>query len=127
MRLNPATQSFGTLSPTADRRTAACVGVRYASLRDKVTDEIRNAIVSGHYRQGKRLIEGQPAAEFAVSRNLIRAAPRTFVSEGHIDMTARHGAVVASFQYTASGSAPQKHCTRQRRMLATSDDGFAAR
>jgi len=43
MPLTPAMALFETVSPTAGRPTAARVGVHHASLRAKITDEIREA------------------------------------------------------------------------------------
>ncbi len=72
------------------------LGALHAPLRDKVAEEIRAAILSGHFKPGDRLIEDRLAEEFGVSRNPIREAMRTLASEGLIEVTARRGAVVAS-------------------------------
>jgi DNA-binding GntR family transcriptional regulator len=79
-------------SPASERR----LGLLHSPLRDKVAEEIRAAILSGHFKPGDRLIEDRLAEEFGVSRNPIREAIRTLASEGLIDVTARRGAVVAS-------------------------------
>ncbi len=78
--------------PASERR----LGLLHSPLRDKVAEEIRAAILSGHFKPGDRLIEDRLAEEFGVSRNPIREAIRTLASEGLIDVTARRGAVVAS-------------------------------
>ncbi len=78
--------------PTAGRT----LGAQHAPLRDKVADEIRAAILSGHFKPGDRLVEDRLAEAFGVSRNPIREAIRTLTSEGLIETTARRGAVVAS-------------------------------
>ncbi len=83
------------MSTTVEPPAASRVGALHAPLREKVADEIRNAILSGHFKPGERLIEDRLAAEFAVSRNPIREALRTLASEGLIEVTARRGAVVA--------------------------------
>src|ERR1700677_2474063 len=72
------------------------LGALHSPLRDKVAEQIRAAILSGHFKPGDRLIEDRLAEEFAVSRNPIREAMRTLASEGLIEVTARRGAVVAS-------------------------------
>lgn len=79
-------------APMAERR----LGLLHAPLRDKVAEEIRAAILSGHFKPGDRLVEDRLAEEFGVSRNPIREAIRTLASEGLIEVTARRGAVVAS-------------------------------
>ncbi len=79
-------------APPTDRR----LGLLHAPLRDKVAEEIRAAILSGHFKPGDRLIEDRLAEEFGVSRNPIREAIRTLASEGLIEVTARRGAIVAS-------------------------------
>jgi DNA-binding GntR family transcriptional regulator len=87
------------VSAPAESRTAAPIGrlgALHAPLRDKVAEEIRAAILSGHFKPGDRLIEDRLAEEFGVSRNPIREAMRTLASEGLIEVTARRGAVVAS-------------------------------
>jgi DNA-binding GntR family transcriptional regulator len=75
---------------------AGRLGALHAPLRDKVAEEIRGAILSGHFKPGDRLIEDRLAEEFGVSRNPIREAMRTLASEGLIEVTARRGAVVTS-------------------------------
>jgi DNA-binding GntR family transcriptional regulator len=72
------------------------LGALHSPLRDKVAQEIRAAILSGHFKPGDRLVEDRLAAEFGVSRNPIREAIRTLASEGLIEVHARRGAVVAS-------------------------------
>lgn len=72
------------------------LGALHSPLRDKVAEEIRAAILAGHFKPGDRLIEDRLAEEFAVSRNPIREAIRMLASEGLIEVTARRGAVVAS-------------------------------
>jgi DNA-binding GntR family transcriptional regulator len=91
----PRREPFEAVSTTVEPPAAARVGALHSPLRDKVADEIRNAILAGHFKPGERLIEDRLAAEFAVSRNPIREALRTLASEGLIEVTARRGAVVA--------------------------------
>jgi DNA-binding GntR family transcriptional regulator len=86
-----ATSPASTVSRAGER-----LGALHAPLRDKVAQEIRAAILSGHFKPGDRLVEDRLAEEFGVSRNPIREAIRTLASEGMIEVTARRGAVVAS-------------------------------
>jgi DNA-binding GntR family transcriptional regulator len=88
---------LSTTSPALTvSRASERLGALHAPLRDKVAQEIRAAILSGHFKPGDRLVEDRLAEEFGVSRNPIREAIRTLASEGMIEVTARRGAVVAS-------------------------------
>jgi DNA-binding GntR family transcriptional regulator len=82
--------------PVAPSPATQRLGALHSPLRDKVAQEIRAAVLSGHFKPGDRLVEDRLAAEFGVSRNPIREAIRTLASEGLIEVTARRGAVVAS-------------------------------
>lgn len=82
--------------PLAAAPAGRRLGALHSPLRDKVAEEIRAAILSGHFKPGDRLIEDRLAEEFGVSRNPIREAMRTLASDGLIEVTARRGAVVAS-------------------------------
>src|SRR5260370_41104902 len=65
-------------------------------LRDIITEEIRQAILSGRYKPGQRLIEDRLAQDFDVSRNPVREALRSLAAEGLVALTARRGATVAA-------------------------------
>ncbi|HUB46669.1 MAG TPA: GntR family transcriptional regulator [Acetobacteraceae bacterium] len=93
MSASSGSESPGSPAGPADGRR---LGALHSPLRDKVAEEIRAAILSGHFKPGDRLIEDRLAEEFAVSRNPIREAIRMLASEGLIEVTARRGAVVAS-------------------------------
>lgn len=69
-------------------------------LRDRLTEELRAAIVAGRYRPGERLVEDRLAADFGVSRNPVREALRSLASEGLVVLTPRRGAAVAVFGAT---------------------------
>jgi hypothetical protein len=63
---------------------AAPPGATHASLRDVTTDAIRQAILSGRYVPGERLVEDRLAAEFAFaprSKALARAWRRDDVHQ----------------------------------------------
>ncbi len=64
--------------------------------RDVVTAELRQAILSGRYKPGQRLIEDRLAEDFGVSRNPVREALRSLAAEGLVALTARRGATVAA-------------------------------
>jgi DNA-binding GntR family transcriptional regulator len=65
-------------------------------LRDVVTAELRQAILSGRYKPGQRLVEDRLAEDFGVSRNPVREALRSLAAEGLVALTARRGATVAA-------------------------------
>ena len=72
------------------------IGASHQSLRDVVTEAIREAIVYGRYHPGERLIEDKLALELDVSRNPIREALLALEGEGLVRMAPRKGATVAS-------------------------------
>src|SRR5438552_8152379 len=76
-------------------RSAAAIAAG-SPLREIVTEEIRQAILSGRYKPGQRLIEDRLAADFEVSRNPVREALRSLAAEGLVALTARRGAAVAA-------------------------------
>src|SRR5260221_3666456 len=65
-------------------------------LRDIITEELRQAILSGRYKPGQRLIEDRLAQDFEVSRHPVREALRSLAAEGLVALTARRGATVAA-------------------------------
>ena len=73
----------------------ARVGQDHRPLREIVADEIRQAILSGRFAQGQRLVEDRLAEELGVSRNPVREALRTLESEGFVRIAPRRGATVA--------------------------------
>jgi DNA-binding GntR family transcriptional regulator len=77
-------------------QSAAATISANSPLRDIVTEEIRQAILSGRYKPGQRLIEDRLAQDFDVSRNPIREALRSLAAEGLVALTARRGATVAA-------------------------------
>ncbi len=82
--------------PIAAAARMASLGDQHVSLRDKVTEAIREAILSGRYRPGDRLVEERLAVEFGVSRNPVREAVLRLAAEGLIEINARRGASVTS-------------------------------
>jgi DNA-binding GntR family transcriptional regulator len=82
---------------TSPEPPPAAAAISAASpLRDIITDELRQAILSGRYKPGQRLIEDRLAQDFAVSRNPVREALRSLAAEGLVALTARRGATVAA-------------------------------
>ena len=89
-----------TADPASAADQAQPPGVSHPSLRDVVTDAIRQAILSGRYLPGQRLVEDRLAAEFAVSRNPIRESLRALEVEGLVNIAPRRGATVAQLSET---------------------------
>ena len=73
---------------------AVRVGALHLPLHVVIANELRKAILAGRYKSGERLVEERVAADFGVSRNPVREAIRALASEGLVDVTARHGAMV---------------------------------
>ena len=69
----------------------------HMTLREKIVETIRGAIVNGHLQAGTRVAEPDLAERFGISRTPIREAFRQLESEGFITVIPRKGAVVASF------------------------------
>ncbi len=67
----------------------------YRPLRDVVVDNLRQAIVSGQFPAGMRLMELQLAEKMGVSRTPVREAIRKMELEGLVVMIPRRGAYVA--------------------------------
>ncbi|MFT4067363.1 GntR family transcriptional regulator [Paraburkholderia sp.] len=70
----------------------------HQQLSQLVVARLREAILSGTYAPGERLVEGRIAEELDVSRVPVREALRALASEGLVEVRPRHGAVVASLQ-----------------------------
>ena len=82
-----------TLGPRSSRLSTPTRRV----LADEVVDAIRTAIVTGVIEAGKRLIEGELAAQLQVSRSPVREALVRLELEGLV-VTERHrGSTVAEF------------------------------
>ena len=67
------------------------------TLREKILETIRDAILSGHLKPGEKVTEPELAERFGTSRTPIREAFRQLESEGYLIVIPRRGAVVISF------------------------------
>lgn len=65
------------------------------TLRERIVDFIKDAVVSGRLKPGERVPEQEIAESFGISRTPIREAFRQLESEGFISVIARKGAVVS--------------------------------
>jgi DNA-binding GntR family transcriptional regulator len=66
-----------------------------APLRQSVLENIRNAIASGRFEAGSRLVEKDLCEMVGVSRTLVRESLRQLESEGLIEVIPHRGPVVA--------------------------------
>jgi DNA-binding GntR family transcriptional regulator len=69
---------------------------RHQTLREKILESIRDAILKGSLKPGERVSEPELAERFGISRTPIREAFRQLESEGYLVVIPRKGAVVAS-------------------------------
>ncbi len=74
--------------------SAGKLGAKHPTLRQAVTDAIRQAIFSGRYQPGERLVEEQLANELGVSRYPVGEALRALQTEGLVEISPRRGASV---------------------------------
>ncbi len=65
------------------------------TVREQVTDRLRQAILSGRFREGQRLKETELASELGVSRGPIRDALLQLTSEGALEYQPNCGVEVA--------------------------------
>src|SRR4051812_14059546 len=70
---------------------------KHLTLRERILETIRDAIMSGSLKQGEKVAEPELAERFGISRTPIREAFRQLESEGYLTVIPRKGAVVAAF------------------------------
>jgi len=88
------------------------------SLNDKVLGSLREAILSGDFKPGDRLVEGRLAERFGVSRNPVREALKALGNEGLITIRAGRGAVVTELSESEAADVVE---------LRAALEGFSAR
>ncbi len=64
--------------------------------RDVIANNLREAIISGRFKVGERLVEDALAEEYGVSRVPVREALRRLESEGFVTLTPYRGATVST-------------------------------
>jgi DNA-binding GntR family transcriptional regulator len=69
---------------------------RHRTLREKILETIREAILKGSLKAGEKVAEPELAERFGISRTPIREAFRQLESEGYLTVIPRKGAVVTS-------------------------------
>lgn len=67
---------------------------RHQTLRERILETIREAILSGQLKAGEKVAEPELAERFGISRTPIREAFRQLESEGYLTVIPRKGAVV---------------------------------
>lgn len=65
------------------------------TLRELALDKVRDAIFSGHFKPGERLVERDLCAQLGVSRTIVREVLRHLESEGLVSNLANRGPIVA--------------------------------
>jgi DNA-binding GntR family transcriptional regulator len=70
---------------------------KHPTLREKILENIRDAIISGSLTAGSKVSEPELAERFGISRTPIREAFRQLESEGYLTVIPRRGAVVSEF------------------------------
>lgn len=73
------------------------IGANHRTLRQAVTDQIREMISNGDLAPGERLLEDKLAKQLGVSRNPVREAIRALEATGLVAVEPRKGAYVANF------------------------------
>jgi len=67
---------------------------RHQTLRERILETIREAILNGQLKPGEKVAEPELAERFGISRTPIREAFRQLESEGYLTVIPRKGAVV---------------------------------
>jgi len=70
---------------------------KHLTLREKILEHIRDAIISGTLKAGSKVSEPELAERYGISRTPIREAFRQLESEGYLTVIPRRGAVVSAF------------------------------
>ncbi len=70
---------------------------KHLTLRERILETIREAIIKGALKPGEKVAEPELAERFGISRTPIREAFRQLESEGYLTVIPRKGAVVAAF------------------------------
>jgi DNA-binding GntR family transcriptional regulator len=74
------------------------VGSSHRTLREVVSDEIRQMIIAGDLAPGERLFEDRLAEQLGVSRNPVRVALGALEGTGLVEVVPRRGAYVSRFE-----------------------------
>lgn len=72
------------------------------TLRSLAVDRLRQAIISGHFPGGARLVERTLCEQLGVSRSVVREAIRYLEAEGLVETRPRSGPVVATLDWSGA-------------------------
>lgn len=92
-----------------------------ATLRDMVQDQMREAIIEGHFQPGERLVERPLCDQLGVSRTVVRETIRYLEAEGLVQIVPGRGPIVARITQEDA-----RQIYEIRRMLETSAAGTCA-
>jgi DNA-binding GntR family transcriptional regulator len=70
------------------------------TLRELAVDRLRNAIITGRFNGGDRLVERTLGDQLGVSRSVVREAIRYLEAEGLVEIRPRSGPVVATLNWS---------------------------
>ena len=84
-----------SLSVTNRPKASLRVDRNFKTLRELTLDKLREAIGSGHFEMGQRLVERDLCVQLDVSRTVVREALRHLESEGLVEIVPPQGATVA--------------------------------
>lgn len=85
------------------------------TLRDIVQDQMREAIIAGHFKPGERLVERPLCDQLGVSRTVVRETIRYLEAEGLVEILPGKGPIVARMSWDDA-----RQIYDIRRMLETS-------
>ncbi|WP_425038636.1 GntR family transcriptional regulator [Primorskyibacter sp. S187A] len=83
----------------ADKPTLQKIEKAPQTLRDMVQSRMRDAIISGHFAPGDRLVERPLCEQLGVSRTVIRETIRYLEAEGLVDILPNKGPIVATLNW----------------------------
>jgi DNA-binding GntR family transcriptional regulator len=98
------------------------------TLRERITESLRESIVKGELKPGERLQEIEIASSYDTSRTPVREAFRQLESEGFIVIRPRRGAVVSPItakdirEFYEVKSVLESFAARKAALLISSDD-----
>lgn len=72
---------------------------QFRTLRDQVAQTLREAIISGKFKPGERLLEVELAARLGLSRSPLREALRDLEKDGLVQSTPNKGCAVVQFTH----------------------------
>ncbi|MGE5576049.1 MAG: GntR family transcriptional regulator [Syntrophothermus sp.] len=73
------------------------ISLQQETLHEQVFRQLREAILSGEFKEGERIIETEIAGKMGISRSPLREALRKLELEGLVTVTPRKGAIVNAF------------------------------